>query len=218
MARAGRNGTRRNGADTGSGSNGIDTGGNSNAGRTSTHAIIFFLLSSFLRFTLLLFRLFIFRQVQQQAGQKRKTPDGQDGTYTGSDSNVGRHGERRWGQRVRLLFLSFLLSSFIPICLLPFQLSLFQSSITTSGQDGTDQRERQWQRRTGRGGTGHDKYVFCLLLQFFFLLSSFLLLTFIISFVANYSNRRGEAKWDGAERDGAATAMRDGGQAGGRRR
>ena len=37
-------------------------------------------------------------------------------------------------------------------------------------------------------------------------------------FVTNYSNRRGEAKWDGTGRDDAATAMRDGGQAGGRRR
>ena len=35
----------------------------------------------------------------------------------------------------------------------------------------------------------------------FFLLPFFLLLAFIISFVANYSNRRGGAKWDGTEWD-----------------
>ena len=38
-------------------------------------------------------------------------------------------------------------------------------------------------------------------LQFFFLLFSFLLLTFIISFVANYSNRQGGTKWDGTGRN-----------------
>ena len=52
----------------------------------------------------------------------------------------------------------------------------------------------------------------------FFLLSSFLLLTFTVSFVANYSNRQGGAKWDGTGRDNAgndSNAGRDGGQAGG---
>ena len=37
----------------------------------------------------------------------------------------------------------------------------------------------------------------------FSLLSSFLLLTFTVSFVANYSNRRGGAEWDGTGRDRA---------------
>ena len=61
------------------------------------------------------------------------------------------------------------------------------------------------------GGTDrHDRYVFCYC---FFLLSSFLLLTFTISFVANYSNRRDGAKLDGTGR--VATTMRDG--KGGRR-
>ena len=48
----------------------------------------------------------------------------------------------------------------------------------------------------------------------FFLLSSFLLLAFTISFVANYSNRRGGAEWDGTGRDdadGDSNAGRDGG-------
>ena len=55
----------------------------------------------------------------------------------------------------------------------------------------------------------------------FFLLSSFLLLTFTISFVANYSNRRSGVEWDGTGRDdagGNSNAGRDGGKAGGRRR
>ena len=52
-------------------------------------------------------------------------------------------------------------------------------------------------------------------------LSSFLLLTFIICFVANCSNRRDGDKWDRAGRDhagGDSNAGRDGRQVGGRRR
>ena len=49
----------------------------------------------------------------------------------------------------------------------------------------------------------------------FFLFSSFLLLTFTISFVANYSNRRGGAEWDGTGRDDAGSD-RAGRGAGGR--
>ena len=40
--------------------------------------VIVSLLSSFLHFTLLLFRLFLFRQVKQQAGHERKAPDGRN--------------------------------------------------------------------------------------------------------------------------------------------
>ena len=100
-----RNGTRIDGANTGSGSNGINAGGNSNAGRTDTHAIIFchcfstFILSSFHSPSFPI----LFQQVQQQAGHKRKAPDGRNGTHAGGDSNVGRHGGRRRGQRVCLL-------------------------------------------------------------------------------------------------------------------
>ena len=54
--------------------------------------VIVSLLSSFLHLTLLLFRLFLFRQLQQQEGHERKEPDGRDGIYVGGDSNVGRHG------------------------------------------------------------------------------------------------------------------------------
>ena len=54
------------------------------------------------------------------------------------------------------------------------------------------------------------------MILFFFLLSSFLPFTFIISFVANYSNRWGGAKWDGTGRDDAGgDSNRDG--TGGRR-
>ena len=49
----------------------------------------------------------------------------------------------------------------------------------------------------------------------FSLFSSFLLLTFTISFVANYSNRRGWSKWDGKGRDDAGSD-RTGRGAGGR--
>ena len=78
--------------------------------------VIVSLLSSFLDLTRLLFQLFLFRQVQQQAGHKRKAPNGRDGTYTGGVSNVGQHGGRRRGQRVRLLLSSFIL---IILLLLP---------------------------------------------------------------------------------------------------
>ena len=50
-------------------------------------------LSSFLHLTLLLSRLFLFRQLQQQAGRERKEPGGRDGICVGGDSNVGRHGD-----------------------------------------------------------------------------------------------------------------------------
>ena len=50
----------------------------------------------------------------------------------------------------------------------------------------------------------------------FFPLSSFLLLTFTTSFVANYSNRRGWAWWGGAGQDKAGRDRA--GQGGGRRR
>ena len=70
----------------------------------------------------------------------------------------GRHGGGRRGQCVRLLYLlSFLLSSFILVILILFRLSLFQWNITTGGQNGTDQRERRWQRGTGRGAGRHDR-------------------------------------------------------------
>ena len=84
-------------------------------------------------------------------------------------------------------------------------------------------------RRVGRGrptqvamatldGTGRGRARQVRLLPsvaVFFLLSSFLLLAVIISFVTNYSNIWGEAKWDGTGREDAGTAMRDG--KGGRR-
>ena len=60
-------------------------------------------------------------------------------------------------------------------------------------------------------GTGRDRARQVRLLSsvtVFFLLSSFLLLAFTISFIANYSNRRGGTEWD--ETRQAATAMRDG--------
>ena len=54
-------------------------------------------------------------------------------------------------------------------------------------------------------GTGRDRARQIRLLSsvtvFFY--SSFLLLTFTISFVTNYSNRRGRAEWDRTGRDNA---------------
>ena len=67
----------------------------------------------------------------------------------------------------------------------------------------------RWQRRTGRGSRQARQVR--LLLLFLFLLSSFLLLAFVISFVANYSNKWGGAEYDGAGRDGeVATTVRYG--------
>ena len=91
--------------------------------------VIVSLLSSFLHLTILLFRLFLFRQVQQQAGHERNEPDGRDGIYVGGDSNVGRHGgtEGADGANRYVVFyvLSFQISSFILAILLLFRLSLF---------------------------------------------------------------------------------------------
>ena len=61
------------------------------------------------------------------------------------------------------------------------------------------------------GGGRHDKYVFCCC--FFFLLSSCRLLIFIISFVADYSNRWDGTEWDRTKWDdvgGNSNAGRDG--------
>ena len=68
--------------------NGTSAGGNSNAGRTwgegrngyafCCFSLLFIYFHLFLHFTLLLFRLFLFRQVQQQARHQRKTPAGRD--------------------------------------------------------------------------------------------------------------------------------------------
>ena len=71
-----------------------------------------------------------------------------------------------------------------------------------------------------RGGTGEQVDITGTSpVTVFSLLSSFLLLTFTISFVANYSNRRGGAEWDGTGRDDAGSDRAGrGGQAGGRRR
>ena len=52
----------------------------------------------------------------------------------------------------------------------------------------------------GRGGSRQAQQV-RLLLLFFFLISSFHLLTFTISFVPNYRNRWRGAKWDGTGRN-----------------
>ena len=176
--------------------------------------VIVSLLSSFLHLTLLLFRLFLFRQLQQQAGHERKEPDGRDGIYVGGDSNVGRHGgtEGADGANGCVVFYVFVLSDLLFHSYHSSSFPIIFSVEYNKRRAGQD----RWQRRTGRGSRQARQVR--LLLQFFFLLFSFLLLTFIISFVANYSNRRGEAKWDGTGRDDAATAMRDGGQAGGRRR
>ena len=93
----------------GSGSNGTNAGGNSNTGMTTgRHAIIFchcFSTFIFFRLTLLLFRLFRFQQLQQQAGHERKEPDGRGGIYVGGDSNVGRHRGGIRGERVRFLYV-----------------------------------------------------------------------------------------------------------------
>ena len=82
-------------------------------------------LSSFLHLTLLLSRLFLFRQLQQQAGRERKEPGGRDGICVGGDSNVGRHGLTGRMGASSFVLLSFLVSSFILIILLLFRLPLF---------------------------------------------------------------------------------------------
>ena len=90
---------------------------NSNRKRQKVRMLFFFvivsLLSSFLHLALLLFRLFLFQQLQQQAGHKRKEPDGRDGIYVGGDSNVGRHGgtEGADGANGCVFFYVFVLST-----------------------------------------------------------------------------------------------------------
>ena len=85
----GRNGTERDGADTVSDSNGTNAGGNSIAGRTiGTHAVIFcYCFSTFIFFSFhssSFLNIYIFRQVQQQAGHERKASGGRYGIYAGS--------------------------------------------------------------------------------------------------------------------------------------
>ena len=141
---AGRNGTRRDANDTGNGSNGIDAGDNNNAG--SNGYSCYYVLSLFLYFHLFFISLFFFSdyffsgKYNNKRGTKgKRRTDGTSKTGpTGTPSSM---------------CMLFWLSSFILIILLLFQLSLFQWSITTGGQDGVDQCERRSQQRTERGGS-----------------------------------------------------------------
>ena len=65
-----------------------------------------------------------------------------------------------------------------------------QTNVSGDGNAGRDVE--------GQSTTGASSPV-----SVFFLLSSSLLLAFTIPFVANYSNRRGGAEWDGTGRDDA---------------
>ena len=83
-----------------------------------------------------------------------------------------------------------------------------QTNVSGNGNAGRDAEGQ------GMAGTSSFVIVFLFTLLFFFL-------TFTISFVANYSNRRGGAEWNGTGRDdasGDSNAGRDGGQVDGRRR
>ena len=89
--------------------------------------LLFFVIvplrSSSFHFTLLLFRLFLFRQVKQQAGHERKAPDGRNA----ADGANGYAFFYVFALST-LLFYSYHSSSFPIIS--------FQRSITTGGQDG----------------------------------------------------------------------------------
>ena len=93
-------------------------------------------------------------------------------------------------------------------------LALLHYNNRRPGRSGDGNAGRDAGGQAGTTGTSSSVIVF-------FLLSSFLLLTFTISFVANYSNRRSGAEWDGTGREdagGDSNTGRYGGQAGGRRR
>ena len=174
--------------------------------------VIVSLLSSFLCLTLLLSRLFLFRQLQQQAGHERKEMDGRDGIYVGGNSNVGRHGGTE-GTDGRLgtssfMFLSFLLYSFILIIFLLFRLPLFRQLQQQAGHERKepDGRGRIYvggNSNVGRhGGTeGTDRangYVFF----YVFVLSTLLFYSYhsssfpITSFSVEYNNgRAGRDRW-----------------------
>ena len=188
-------------------------------GTTGTYAVIFLFLflcfHSFLRFALLCFRLFIFRQVHQQAGHKRKAPAGWDGVYAGGDSNVGRHrGGRRSNGYVffyfcilsTLLFYSYHSSSF------PIISFSVEYNNRRAGRDGPTRAAMTTRDRTG----GRQARQVRLLLLFFFLLSSF-----FFSLLSSLLSQTIETDGAGPSRTGqdgttqAATAMRDG--TGGRR-
>ena len=112
---------------------------------------------------------------------------------------MGRNGGGRQGQRVCLLLF------FVPLLFLSFSSFLIVSfsveySNRRAGRDGPTRAAMAMRDETrGQVGTAGTSSV----TVFFFLLSSFLLLAFTISFVANYSNRRGRTEWDLTGRDDA---------------
>ena len=125
-------------------------------------------------------------------------------TWDGTEAQRGLTG--RIGTS-SFVFLSFLVSSFILIILLLFRLPLFGGVQQRAGRTGPMATRDGTGEQTGMTGTSS--------VTVFSLFSSFLLLTFAISFVANYSNRRGWSKWDGKGRDDAGSD-RTGRGAGGR--
>ena len=189
---------------------------------TGTHAVIFchcfstFIFSSSYSSS---FPIIFFRRLQQQAGRERKEPDGRDGICVGGDSNVGRHGgtEGTDGANGYIFFYICFCTFYSPLLFLSF---FFFSDYFFF--NGVQQQAGRMGPMATRDGTGEQADITGTSpVAVFFLLSSFLLLTFTISFVANYSNRRGGAEWDGTGRDdagGDSNAGRDGGQAGGRRK
>ena len=186
-------------------------------GKDNRYACCYF-LSLFLYFHLFFILLFFFSDYfsfdncnNRQGTKEKSRTDGTGYTWAVIATWDGTEGAD--GANGYVIFYVFVLSDLLFYSYHSSSFPIISFSVEYNNRRAGRDR---WQRRTGRGSRQARQVR--LLLQFFFLLFSFLLLTSIISFVANYSNRRGEAKWDGTGRDDAATAMRDGGQAGGRRR
>ena len=223
MAGAGRNGTRRDDADTGSRSNGIDAGGNSTAWEGPVRMLLF--LSLFLYFHLFFISLFFFSdyffsgKYNNRRGAKGKgRSDGTGHTraaITTWDNTEGADG----GTSSFCFVLWTLLDYFYHFSSFP----IISFSVEYNNMRPGRGRPTRAAMATSNG-TGRERARQVRLLSsvtVFFLLSSFLLLTFTISFAKNYSNRQDGEEWDGIGRDdvgGDSNAGRDRGKAGGRRR
>ena len=97
-----------------------------------------------------------FSGVQQQAGRGGTRRDIRRRRLQCGAARGGR-----WGRRMSS-FIVFVLSTLLFSSHHFFPSTSFSVDYTTGEQEGTDQRDRRWQRGTGRGGAGrHDRYVFC---------------------------------------------------------
>ena len=198
-------------------------------------SFLFFLLSSFLLIILLLFQLYLFpstikrghgpRQQRDRGGRKQQRGNKHINNRgrTGRDSRrrqqcrtvPGRGGEQSWSTGMP----SFLFYSLLFFLSFSFFMIISFSVECDNRREGRGVPTRAAMIKQDRTG-GRQAQRVCILSLLFFLLSSFLLLTFVISFFLR-TTKTGGMGWDRTGRGNAGCDSNvgwDRRQAGGRRR